>query len=134
MGAVEPVRQMGGRLVRRLAVEGHHRGRDAGTPLQLRAPALLLDPRHLDEVAAARTHSFKPMLHDDDTFRKSWKEEQREFYASVDFDQANKVRRWRDLNVPRRFARNLREEIFRCRSFHMIFTIYPQVLHTRLQA
>ena len=101
MGEVEPVRQMYGRFVRRLAVEGHHRGRDTGHSLELRTPALLLDPRHLDEVTAARNHSFKPMPHDDDTFRKSWKEKQREFYASLDFDQANNVRRWRDLNVPR---------------------------------
>ena len=65
VGAVEPVAEMGCGLVRGLAVEGHHGRRNAGNPDDMRPPALLGHPRHLDDVGMSSNGSFKAMPHDD---------------------------------------------------------------------
>ena len=65
VGAVEPIAEMGCRFVRRLSVEGHHRRRNAGDPHDMRPPAFLGHPRHLDDEGSACNGSFKAMPHDD---------------------------------------------------------------------
>ena len=65
VGAVEPVAEMRGGFVRRLSVEGHHGRRNTGESHDVRPPALLGHPRHLDDERSASNGSFKTMPHDD---------------------------------------------------------------------
>jgi hypothetical protein len=65
MCAVEPVAEMGCRLVRGLSVEGHHCRWNAGNPDDVCSPALVGYPRHLDDVRTTGNGSFKAMPHDD---------------------------------------------------------------------
>ncbi len=64
VGAVEPVGEMGCRLVRSLSVEGHHCCWNAGNPDDVRPPALVGYPRHLDDVRTTGNGTFKAMPHD----------------------------------------------------------------------
>jgi hypothetical protein len=58
--AREPVEQTRGGLVRRCPVKGHQRGRHAGNPDDVGAPALV-GRHHLDEVRATTDGLFKAM-------------------------------------------------------------------------
>jgi hypothetical protein len=64
VGAGEPITQVGRRLVRRLSVERHHRGRHAGYPDDTGTPTFFGHPCHLNEVTPAGNYSFKTMPHD----------------------------------------------------------------------
>jgi hypothetical protein len=64
VGAVEPITEIGGRLVGCLSVEGHHRRRYARNSRDDGAPTFFRDPSHLDEVTPAANDSFKMMSHD----------------------------------------------------------------------
>jgi len=58
----QPRGQLAGRLLRRLAVEGHHRGGHPGFPRQLSAPPVA-DGRHVDLVRTP-TYSFFEVVND----------------------------------------------------------------------
>jgi len=58
----QPRSQLPGRLLRRLAVEGHHRGGHPGFPRQLSAPPVA-DGRHVDLVRTP-TYSFFEVVND----------------------------------------------------------------------
>jgi hypothetical protein len=58
----QPGGQLAGRLLRRLAVEGHHRGGHPGFPCQLGAPPVA-DGRHVDMVRTP-TYSFFKVVND----------------------------------------------------------------------
>lgn len=64
VGAVEPIAEIGGRLVGRFSVERHHRRRHAGNPRNDGAPTLFSDPRHLNEVTPPGNDSFTQMSHE----------------------------------------------------------------------
>jgi len=53
VGDGEPVTQLSGRFVGRLAVERHHRGRSAWNALDVRTPLTGTDTRDLDPVLTA---------------------------------------------------------------------------------
>ena len=56
----QPLRELARRFIGRLAVEGHHRGGNAGPPAKLRAPPVT-DERHLDLVRAPANDFFVSM-------------------------------------------------------------------------
>src|SRR5215208_3311110 len=64
MRPIEPVAQVRRRLIRRFAVEGHHRCRDARYPNDMGAPAFFGDPRHFNDKGSTRNGSFKTVPHD----------------------------------------------------------------------
>jgi hypothetical protein len=91
VGAVEPVAQVGCRLIGCLAVEGHHGRWNAGNPDDVRPPALFGYPGDLDHERAARYSSFKTMAHvlnaEVEDFRVM---EQRRFYVLLNAKQAKR--------------------------------------------
>jgi hypothetical protein len=62
--AIEPDAQVRCGLIGRLAVEGHHRRRDARNPDDMGAPAFFGDPRHFNDKGSTCNSSFKTMPHD----------------------------------------------------------------------
>ena len=64
MRAVQPLAQLGCRLVRGFAIEGHHRRGHAWNPDDMRAPAFFGDPRHFNDEGPAGNSSFKAVPHD----------------------------------------------------------------------
>ena len=56
----EPLGQLLRRLIRSMSVEGHHRGRNARRPQELRAPSVA-DGHDLDEVRAPADGLFEAM-------------------------------------------------------------------------
>ena len=63
VSAVEPVRQVCGRLVSGDAVKGHHRGGNSWKLQDIRPPPLFVDLRHLDEIAPAGDDSLETLPH-----------------------------------------------------------------------
>ena len=64
VGAVEPVAEVGGGFIGRLAVEGHQRRRHARNAHNMGAPAFFGDPRHFDDEGATGNNSLKAMPHE----------------------------------------------------------------------
>ena len=115
VSAGEPVAQVGRRLVRRLPVEGHHRGGNAGYPDDTGAPTFFGHPYHLDEVTPAGNDSFKTMPHDILKFGIDENEEQSNSTRPEIRNKRKDVRRRTTLRRTRCFTSDLVENIFRCR-------------------
>ena len=71
VGAVEPVRQVGGRLVGSDAVERHHRGGNSWKFQDVRPPPHFVDLRHLDEIVSAGDDSLETLPHSCDEILKT---------------------------------------------------------------
>ena len=59
--ACQPLPELAGGGVRRRAVERHQRGRHAGYPHDVGAPAVLLNWRHLNQIPASSDVFFEPV-------------------------------------------------------------------------
>jgi hypothetical protein len=129
VGAGEPIAQVGRRLVRRFAVEGHHRGGDAWYPDDTGAPTLFCDPYHLNEVTTAGNDSFKTMKHDILKFGIDENEEQPNSTRPEKGNKRKDVRRRTTLRRTRPFTNDLGENIFRCRLLHRRLTFHQQLFH-----
>ena len=129
VGAGEPIAQVGRRLVGRLAVEGHHRGGDAGDPHNPGAPTFFGDPCHLNEVTTAGNDSFKTMPHDILKFGVDENEEQSNSTRLEVGNKRKDVRRRTTLRHTWRFANDLVENIFRCHLLHRRLTFHQQLFH-----
>lgn len=56
--AGQPVAEVRGGFIGRLAIEGHQRGRDTGNAGDLRAPPVVGDASDFDHVLTSRDHGF----------------------------------------------------------------------------
>jgi hypothetical protein len=61
MGAGEPLAQLSGGLVGRVAIERHQRGRDAGCLDDAGAPSIEVDEGDLNQIGAPRNGFFEAM-------------------------------------------------------------------------
>ena len=129
VGAGEPIAQVGRRLVRRFAVEGHHRGGHARYPDDTSAPTLFGHPYHLNEVTTAGNDSFKTMPHNILKFGIDEYEKQPNSTRPETGNKRKDARRRTTLRRTQRFTCDLVENIFRCRSLHRRLTFHQQLLH-----
>ena len=90
VGAVEPVAQVGCRLIRCFAIEGHQGRWNAWNPDDVRSPAFFGHPGDFNHEGAARNSSFKTMAHVLSKSRGFWVMEQRRFYALPQAKQAKR--------------------------------------------
>jgi hypothetical protein len=134
VGAREPIAQVGRRLVRRLAVERHHRGGDAGDSHDPGAPTFFGNPYHLNEVTTAGNDSFKTMPHSILEFGIDENEEQSNSTRPEVGNKRKDVRRRTTLGRTRRFTNDLVENIFRCRLLHRKLTFHQQLFHISRRA